>query len=229
MPGSITELIHTIRQGGNSETETKLYCLFSKRVEREARRLLGDTSPSATNWEDVALSTMNSVLLRLRSVGPNLENREALVSLCFKRLYPRINKERNKRRNKGNQVLRQGDVQSADSEPTGAREPRDNHQLVKERTKELLELLTTPGKKPAPEDRAIILDYAKYIEDLPSLLNDLMDLLPKADWRKVAKMKLANYSNEKIAEAIDCSERTVERHLANIRDYWGAPTEREAK
>jgi DNA-directed RNA polymerase specialized sigma24 family protein len=46
--------------------------------------------------------------------------------------------------------------------------------------------------------------------------------LPEPDLRRVALLKLEGYTNHEISEALDCSERSVERKLDLIRKRWEA-------
>ncbi len=39
--------------------------------------------------------------------------------------------------------------------------------------------------------------------------------------RQIAFWKLEGYTNEEIAEKLECTLRTVERKLERIRAYWG--------
>jgi DNA-directed RNA polymerase specialized sigma24 family protein len=48
----------------------------------------------------------------------------------------------------------------------------------------------------------------------------LLDCLGEAELRSIALWKLEGYTNEEIAEKLDCVPRTVERKLARIRKVW---------
>jgi RNA polymerase sigma factor (sigma-70 family) len=49
--------------------------------------------------------------------------------------------------------------------------------------------------------------------------------LPERDLRQVVLMKLEGHTNREVAEAIECSERSVERKLNLIRKRWEAGSE----
>ncbi len=48
----------------------------------------------------------------------------------------------------------------------------------------------------------------------------LHDRLGEAELRSIALWKLEGYTNEEIAQKLDCVPRTVERKLARIRNLW---------
>jgi DNA-directed RNA polymerase specialized sigma24 family protein len=48
----------------------------------------------------------------------------------------------------------------------------------------------------------------------------LMGLLPDDALRDIARRRLAGYTNAEIAASLGVMERTIERRLALIRDYW---------
>ena len=48
----------------------------------------------------------------------------------------------------------------------------------------------------------------------------LMDRLRDDQMREIARRKLEGYSNAEIANQLGVVERTVERRLGMIRDYW---------
>ncbi len=48
----------------------------------------------------------------------------------------------------------------------------------------------------------------------------LLDMLSSDALRQVAQMKLEGFTNEEIADQLQCAPRTVERRLQKIRDSW---------
>jgi DNA-directed RNA polymerase specialized sigma24 family protein len=48
----------------------------------------------------------------------------------------------------------------------------------------------------------------------------LLNLLPDESLREVAKAKLEGFTNEEIADRLQCAPRTVERKLTKIREAW---------
>ena len=65
------------------------------------------------------------------------------------------------------------------------------------------------GDTPTPEFAAIM---AEQCDHLLGQLND--------DLRQVAVAKMEGYTNEEIADRLDCSLSTVERSLRLIRRIW---------
>ncbi len=56
----------------------------------------------------------------------------------------------------------------------------------------------------------------------------MLGQLDDEELRRVAMLKMEGYSNEDIAEELDCVTRTVERKLARIRQKWEGPGEDDA-
>jgi RNA polymerase sigma factor (sigma-70 family) len=58
-----------------------------------------------------------------------------------------------------------------------------------------------------------------------ALLNEALELrfqaLREPELRLIAQKKLEGYTNQEIAQELQCTVRTVERKLARIRTYWG--------
>jgi len=65
------------------------------------------------------------------------------------------------------------------------------------------------GDEPTPEFAASV---AEQCERLLNMLDDVL--------RGVALAKMEHYSNQEIAEKLDCSMSTVERRLRLIRKIW---------
>jgi RNA polymerase sigma factor (sigma-70 family) len=69
----------------------------------------------------------------------------------------------------------------------------------------------------------LLADDAPTSDDLATMseqLKCLMDLLPKDDLRRIARLHLEGWKNAEIAEKAGISLRGVERKLALIRDTW---------
>ena len=66
------------------------------------------------------------------------------------------------------------------------------------------------GVEPSPE---FAIEVADELERLVRVLDD-------PNLRKVVEQKLAGFTNEEIAEELDCSTRTVIRKLKRIRQEW---------
>jgi RNA polymerase sigma factor (sigma-70 family) len=70
------------------------------------------------------------------------------------------------------------------------------------------------GREPTPEFAAEVADEYRR----------LLACLQDAGLEAVARAKLEGYTNEEIAQRLDCSPRTVERKLELIRNAWRAET-----
>jgi RNA polymerase sigma factor (sigma-70 family) len=72
---------------------------------------------------------------------------------------------------------------------------------------ELEQLLS---REPTPEEASEVADECRR----------LLDVLDEPELRQVALWKVEGYTNEEIAERLDCVPRTVERKLSRIRLLW---------
>ncbi|MEL7338576.1 MAG: sigma factor-like helix-turn-helix DNA-binding protein, partial [Planctomycetota bacterium] len=66
---------------------------------------------------------------------------------------------------------------------------------------------------PGPDETP--LDAAQFAEQMSVLLENL-----NPQECRVVDMKLQNHSNQEIAQALNCSERTVRRLTTSIRERW---------
>jgi RNA polymerase sigma factor (sigma-70 family) len=69
------------------------------------------------------------------------------------------------------------------------------------------------GREPTPQFAAMMAES----------WGDLLDQLDDETLRVVALYRIEGYTNAEIAEQLECSERTVERSLAQIRKTWQTP------
>ena len=53
--------------------------------------------------------------------------------------------------------------------------------------------------------------------EFESVFKELNERLPDANYRRITRLRLAGYSNQEIAETLDCSPRTVIRKLSLIQ------------
>jgi RNA polymerase sigma factor (sigma-70 family) len=72
------------------------------------------------------------------------------------------------------------------------------------------ELDAFAARDPSPEVAALLADETRRLFE--SLSDDSL--------RQVARLRLEGYSNEEIADTLDCGLRTVERKLAVVRKRW---------
>ena len=66
------------------------------------------------------------------------------------------------------------------------------------------------AREPTPQEAAEMADECRR----------LLDLLDEPDLRQVALWKVEGFTNEEIAERLDCVPRTVERKVGRIRLLW---------
>jgi len=52
---------------------------------------------------------------------------------------------------------------------------------------------------------------------------ELLSSLDDGELREIALLRLANHTNDEIAEKLGCSRATVKRRVAEIRDRWSQP------
>lgn len=78
-------------------------------------------------------------------------------------------------------------------------------ELVEEKE---VELIIT--REPTPEQAAEMADECRL----------LLDSLNDPELRKIAVMRVEGFTNEEIADQLDCVPRTIERKLSRIRTLW---------
>ena len=71
------------------------------------------------------------------------------------------------------------------------------------------------GSEPTPEFAAMIAEE----------FDVLLERLPDDGLRRIARLRLEDYSNAEIARQLQCSERSIERRLAVIRAVWEEPSQ----
>jgi DNA-directed RNA polymerase specialized sigma24 family protein len=143
--------------------------------------------------EDIALSALNG-FCRAAQQGrfPDLADRDDLWRLLLQMTsHKAISLARHERR----QRRGGGQVKSLDEE-----------NLVSEKRI----VAATIGNEPTPEFAAMMADECRA----------LLERLNDPQLRNLAIAKLEGYSNEQIAQRLDCSLRTVERRLRLIRKEW---------
>lgn len=186
--GSITHWIREI-QDGNHEVAQALWERYFAKLVQLARTELRGAKRQMADEEDVAISVFDS-FCRAAEGGrfPDLADRDSLWRLLV-RMTARKAIDVRRRETR----LRRGGPVKAEltGEPTGEEA-----------------LAVAIGDTPSPEFAAMM------AEELRSLL----DLLDDGELRAIALGKMEGYSNEELAERLDCSVRTVERRLSLIRE-----------
>ena len=197
--GSVTLWIGLVKDGDSVATQALWERYFPKLV-RLARRKLAGVRRAAADEDDVAASALKSFCLAAEHGRfPDLADRDSLWRLLLQITARKaIDQRRHARRERrgGGKVLGESvltpAVASSDGRINGAG------------------LAAVVGNEPSPEIAAIM------AEEFRGLLDGLGD----ADLRTIAVAAMEGYSNEEIAQRLNCAVRTVERRRELIRKKW---------
>jgi DNA-directed RNA polymerase specialized sigma24 family protein len=193
--GSVTNWITSLQGDAASAASRALWERYFERLSQLARARLGTAPRGPADEEDVALSVLDS-FFRGAAAGryPDLKNREdlwrLLITITARKAYNRWRDETRQKRGGGRTV-------------TAA---------------------VLAGAEPDGDDVLAQVISADLTPEAASILTDeyrrLFGSLGDKSLRVVALMKLEGYSNEEIAQGLDCGVRTVERKLDVIRKRW---------
>jgi DNA-directed RNA polymerase specialized sigma24 family protein len=186
--GSITHWIREI-QDGNQQVAQELWERYFSKLVQLARVELRGAKRQMADEEDVAISVFDS-FCRAAENGrfPDLADRDSLWRLLV-RMTARKSVDLRRRETR----LRRGGRVRADlaGQPTG---------------EDALALAI--GDAPSPAFAAMMAEE----------LRCLLEFLDDGDFRAIALGKMEGYSNDELAERLDCSVRTIERRLGLIRE-----------
>lgn len=183
---------------GDSEAAERLWNDYYTRLVRLAHKKLAVSKKRVSDEEDLALQVIGDFCeAATRNRFPNLRDRDDLWRLLFT-ILDRMSKrvianERRQKRGGGDVRGESAFVGAADSSAFGAMD----QQAV--------------AREPTPAEAS---ELAEGVEVL-------LGTLP-AELREVAACKMNGFTNEQIAEQLDCSVRTVKRRLQQIRTCWWA-------
>ncbi len=182
-------------QAGNPQAIEQLWRQYADRLQRAARRRLGDLPRRVFDEEDVAQSAFHSFCRGVMGGRfPALDSQDdlwrLLVTITARKAAAQFKRHLAKKRG-GGDVRGESVFQPAGDGPGFA-----------------LGDVLGPDASPAVQ---AILD-----EDCERLLA----ALPDDDLRRLAIWKLEGHTNEEIAELCGCTTRTVERRLRSIRQTW---------
>lgn len=168
---------------------------------RLARKKLGDSDRRVADEEDVALSAIKSFCRGLKAGRfPRLDDRQdlwrLLVALTARKAVDHLRRQHAQKRGGGGVRGESVFIQAGSSEQPGG-------------------IDAVLGAEPTADFAAQV---AEQCEALLGCLDD--DRL-----RQTALYKLEGYTNQEIAQTMDCAESTVERRLARIRRKWGEGTQ----
>ncbi len=195
---------HWIRQlqAGDRGAVQQLWERYFHRLVGLAHKKLRQTSRRVADEEDVALSAFDSFCRGAeRGRFPLLQDRNSLwpllVVITARKAADLIQHQRRQKRG-GGLVL----GESALMNP-GAEGEQDGG---------IGEVL---GTEPTPAFAAQVADEVER----------LLERLGDADLQAIARWKMEGYTNDEIAEKLQCVPRTVERKLRTIRSIWGQEAE----
>lgn len=181
---------------GESTAAERLWNDYYEQLVSMARQKLTASRRRVEDEEDLALSVLEN-FCRAASNGqfPKLSDRDGLWRLLFtimeRKAIRRVAKERRLKRG-GGQV--RGDsafVKAGESVNAGMEQ-------------------AAVARDPSPQEAV---ELAENVELL-------LDVLPDEPLRQVASGKLEGLTNDELAVQLDCSPRTIKRHLQRIRTIW---------
>jgi RNA polymerase sigma factor (sigma-70 family) len=181
--------------GGDPMAIQRIWETYYDRLVRLARKKLGETNRRVADEEDVALSAFHS-FCQGAAAGrfPRLDDRHDL----WKVLVTITARKASAQMRHGHRQKRGGGAVRGESVFAGA----DSDHAVG--------IGQVMGEEPTPEVAAMVAEQCEH----------LLNCLDNESLRQIALLKLEGYTNEEIAERLDCAPRTVERKLGRIRELW---------
>lgn len=181
---------------GDDAAVEELWRQYYGKLVRFARGKLAAGRRRAADEEDVALSAFHS-FCRGAAAGrfPQLKDRhdlwKLLVTITSRKAASQVRRELQQKRGAGN--VRGESVFVAAG---GAGKDVGMGNVL--------------GAEPTPEFAVLAAEEC----------GRLLEILPDEETRQIALWKLEGFTNEEIADKLKCAERTVERKLQKIRDFW---------
>lgn len=181
---------------GDDQAAQRLWEQYYERLVRLAHKKLGAAKRRAADEEDVVLSAFNSFYARAKAGRfPRLSDREDLWKLLVTITARKARAERRRQH-----AEKRGEGQVRGESAFG----KIGHTALHRGIDQVL------GDEPTPELAAEVAEECRRL--LEKLDDDAL--------RTIALSKLEGYTNEEIADRMDCSLRTVKRRLARIRQLW---------
>ncbi len=181
-------------KSGDRDAVPQLWERYFPRLIRLARRRLQGSPRRAADEEDVVLSAFNSFCQRVEEGRfPQLEDRTDLWRL----LAVITSRKALKQAEANRRVKRGGGQVRGESVFMGAADEQAGIHGVAD-------------EQPTPE----------FAVQMAEEIRRLLDRLDDPKLCEMALLKLEGYSNEEIAERLQCALRTVERRLRGIRAIW---------
>ena len=207
--GTVTRLIQKLKDG-ESQAAQRLWELYFRRMVGMAREKLKGMPRRVADEEDVALSAFHSFCQGAEGGRfTQLDDREnlwpLLVSITAHKAVDLIRYHNRQKRGGTGQAASNssvnGPLRKNDSESDSGNVRAGSAAI------EFEEIIS---QEPTPEFAAQIADE----------FNALLSRLEDQTLQSVALWKLEGFTNEEIAEKLDCVPRTVERKLQLIRTLW---------
>jgi RNA polymerase sigma factor (sigma-70 family) len=194
--GSVTRWVTALKDGDAAAAQP-LWERYHRRLVGLAREKLRTARRRAADEEDVVQSAFHSFFQGVaKGRFPQLDDRDnlwrLLVVITARKALDQLSHEHAKRRGGG---MLQG-------------ESRISHGAAVSDDAAAIEQVV--GDEPTPEFAAQVAEEYQR----------LLDLLEDDTLRRVAVWKMEGLTTDEIAEALDCSRRTVARKLETIRIIW---------
>jgi RNA polymerase sigma factor (sigma-70 family) len=193
--GSVTRWIAELALDDADKAQEELWKRYFRRLVGLARVRLGDSPRGAADEEDVAINALCSFFGGAADGRfPHLKDRESLWPLLAKITSHKAIDQRRRLSSKkqgGGHVRGDSAIFPADG-PSGVWSDA------------LLEEELRPD----------------YLVAMSEECQRLMDRLPDDRMREIARLRLEGHTNAEIAQMLGVVERTVERKVGMIRDYW---------
>lgn len=168
-----------------------------------AKRKLRDMPKRHLDEEDIAVDAMNSLFEGAQAGRfPDLNDRDDLWKILLT-----ITARKASKAIRGNMAQKRGSG-SVRGESIFANQFNDEGNIG---------LGNILGAEPSPD----------LADKVVKQCEELLGTLDEEVLQQIAGMKLEGYTNEEIAQKLDCAVRSVERKLKRIRDKWGQAPEPE--
>jgi RNA polymerase sigma factor (sigma-70 family) len=200
--GSVTQWIAELALDEADKAQEELWKRYFRRLVSLARLKLGDSPRGAADEEDVAISALNSFFGGAADGRfPQLKDRDSLWPLLAKiTSHKAIDQRRRQTAKKQGGGRVRGNSAIFPKDASGA-----------QWTDALLEDELRPD----------------FLAAVNEQCQRLMDRLPDDRMREIARLRLEGYTNAEIASRLGVVQRTIERKVDMIRDYWQAEIGRE--
>jgi RNA polymerase sigma factor (sigma-70 family) len=185
---------------GDDAAIEQIWQKYYDQLVRLARRKLMDANRRMADEEDIAISTFES-FCRGAAAGrfPQLSDRQDLWKILVTITAAKAARQK---RDAGRQKRGSGKVRGESI--FGGRDDEPGRGIG-----------NVLGSQPTPEMAFLAVEECRR----------LLEMLPDDTLRQVAQMKLEGYTNEEIADQMQCAPRTVERRLQKIRESWSSVME----